>query len=156
MSFIPTGWTQCPHCPAYHGGPPGPCLRCSGKIVKIKAEAAQVWEDAENYSAEKELQKCAMKWLLLQGYSGVVWHRTDKRSTAQIGVADLLACQPGTGRFCAFEAKIGRNKPTQAQLDYLAAVRKNGGIGFVFTTLAELRSGIADADPETAPLPAPQ
>lgn len=50
------------------------------------------------------------------------------------GVADLLCVgtvQDIPGKFIAIELKKPGGKPTQAQLDFLQAVREKGGIAFI-------------------------
>lgn len=45
------------------------------------------------------------------------------------GVPDIVACYKG--KFIGVECKSGKNKPTELQLRNLAAIKDNGGFGFV-------------------------
>jgi hypothetical protein len=89
---------------------------------------------------EGELVKAVLEYLTLKGCyafrnnSGLtVREYKGKRHVIRAGVvggADILGCTPD-GRFLAIEAKIGRNKPTPAQLDFLDEIWTRGGIGIV-------------------------
>ena len=48
---------------------------------------------------------------------------------ADAGTSDIIACY--RGRYLAIECKIGRNKPTAKQIDFLDSVREAGGIALV-------------------------
>lgn len=48
------------------------------------------------------------------------------------GVPDILLCV--NGRFMAVELKVGDNKPTALQADYLRRIGMAGGLVFVITT----------------------
>lgn len=49
------------------------------------------------------------------------------------GLSDIIGILP-SGRFLAIEAKVGRNKPTEAQEEFLARVRASGGVAAVVYT----------------------
>jgi len=53
------------------------------------------------------------------------------------GISDIIGIAPG-GKFCAFEAKVGRNKPTEDQLAFIENVKAHGGVAGVFYSLDEL------------------
>lgn len=48
---------------------------------------------------------------------------------APAGTADILCCF--RGRFVAIECKVGKNKPTPAQVEFLARVQDAGGAAIV-------------------------
>jgi len=92
---------------------------------------------------ETELVRAAMGYLQLKGWkpirvnSGMVKANGGVFRGAAPGTSDIIACSP-YGVFAAFEAKVGRNKPTQKQIDFIDAVKANGGIAGVFYNLDEL------------------
>ena len=57
---------------------------------------------------------------------------------APAGTSDILGVLPN-GKFIALEAKVGNNKATLKQLEFLAKVIRNGGHGIVFYSLKELK-----------------
>lgn len=61
-----------------------------------------------------------------------MWQAGVKGSSDLIGVA-------ADGRFIAIECKVGRNKATQFQLDFLEAVRSRGGIAVIIYSLDDLQ-----------------
>lgn len=58
------------------------------------------------------------------------------------GVADAIACSP-TGKFFAFEFKVGRRRPTREQEWFLQAVKDCNGGAFVIHSVEELEAAIA-------------
>jgi len=60
------------------------------------------------------------------------------------GASDILGVLPG-GRFFAAEAKVGRNKPTRSQQDFLNSVSRAGGLAIVFYSIDELIEKIREA-----------
>lgn len=57
---------------------------------------------------------------------------------AKAGTADIIGCY--RGRYFAIEAKVGRNKSTPAQDEFLNSVREAGGIAFVARSLDDVDS----------------
>jgi hypothetical protein len=61
-----------------------------------------------------------------------VWDPTRKafrkNTTGRLGTSDILGVLPVNGRFCAIEVKIGRDKLTDDQTQFLTDVRKAGGL----------------------------
>ncbi len=54
------------------------------------------------------------------------------------GSADIFGVDKATGRFIAIECKVGRNKPTALQEDFLEQVRKRNGIAVVAYNLTDV------------------
>lgn len=54
------------------------------------------------------------------------------------GASDILGLIPPTGRFLAIECKVGKNKPTDKQIEFLAAVREAGGLDVVAYVLDDV------------------
>ena len=98
---------------------------------------------------EKDLQKQIKDYLTLQGYVVVkfasvgIYNPVRKQFIPQSrkGVADLLACSP-KGRFFAIEVKVGYNKPTEEQLEFLQEINDRGGIGIVAYSLEDVENVI--------------
>ena len=94
---------------------------------------------------ESDLQYAIKQWLELKGFLVVKFSSVGifKKSTQSYirqprrGVSDLLACSP-TGQFWAIECKVGSNKATPEQLEFLAQVEKNGGVAIVARKLEDV------------------
>ncbi len=94
---------------------------------------------------EGDIQRLIM--LALSEAGCLIWRNncgsyTDPRSGSFIrygigmpGGSDLIGIYKG--RFCAFEIKTPRGKATDAQLNFIAAVIKNGGIAGVVRSAEE-------------------
>lgn len=99
---------------------------------------------------EKDIQRTILDYLNAQGHyairvntQGVPIHGeggaiTGFRPSPQRGVADILCCMKGTGRFLAVEVKTGDNKPSAEQDQFLKDITDRGGIGTVVWSLDEL------------------
>jgi len=61
------------------------------------------------------------------------------------GTSDVIACLPRSGRFLAVECKVGRNKPTPAQMDFLERVRQAGGIAIVAYDITDVIKVVEEA-----------
>ncbi len=59
---------------------------------------------------------------------------------AAAGTADIIGCYKG--RYFAIEAKVGRNRPTSAQKEFLDSVQAAGGIAFVAWSLDDVDAGM--------------
>ena len=46
------------------------------------------------------------------------------------GLSDIIGILPD-GRFLAIECKVGKNKATELQLQFLSAVNQSGGVAFI-------------------------
>lgn len=57
------------------------------------------------------------------------------------GSGDIIGVLPD-GRFLSAEAKVNRNKPTDAQYRFAAAVGKRGGVAVWFRTVPELLAAL--------------
>ena len=66
---------------------------------------------------------------------------------APAGTADIVGIAPG-GRFLAIECKIGRNKPTEAQSEFLRMVEEAGGIAILAYSVDDVTAGLQAAGVE--------
>ncbi len=57
------------------------------------------------------------------------------------GSGDIFAILPD-GRFCSIECKVGRNKPSDAQVRWADNVNEAGGMAIVVYSLDELEGAI--------------
>lgn len=55
------------------------------------------------------------------------------------GGADLIGIEKGTGRFIAVECKVGYNKPTPDQQEFLHEIERRGGHAIVAYTLDDVQ-----------------
>jgi len=55
------------------------------------------------------------------------------------GVSDIIGIHI-SGKFVAIELKVGTNKPTQKQQDFIDMINYNGGIGIIAWSLEEVQS----------------
>ena len=55
---------------------------------------------------------------------------------AEAGTADILVCF--NGRYVAIECKVGDNKPTKLQNEFLSSVREAGGIAFAAWSIEDV------------------
>lgn len=56
-------------------------------------------------------------------------------------MSDILGIHPKYG-FVAIEVKVGRNKPTDLQIDFLRTVAKNGGLAIVAYKLEDVSDNL--------------
>lgn len=103
---------------------------------------------------ESELVNAGLQELLLAGIpawrvnSGAFKAGTRFiRMTSVNGVSDIIGCLPPNGRLLAAEAKVNKNKPSEDQEKFLAAIEKAGGLAVVFYSVEELMDAI---EPEKA------
>ena len=59
---------------------------------------------------------------------------------SSVGVPDILGIIPGGGRILGIEVKRPGNQPTIAQLAFMEAIRKSGGVAFVASSVEEVES----------------
>lgn len=100
-----------------------------------------------NRRQEKKLVNECLRLLTLRGYvairtnSGMVLIQDGVRRRAvrmsAPGVSDIIACGPD-GRFVAVECKVGNNKLTDAQKDFLNRIHERGGLALVVRKLDDL------------------
>lgn len=104
-----------------------PHLFPSGATVPImpNPRAAAESESAFTARSERELQVQIETMLRRYGVH-VIRSRMDKRTTTAKGTPDILFAV--AGRAVAWEAKMPGKKPTQEQVDTLAAMSANGWI----------------------------
>lgn len=60
------------------------------------------------------------------------------------GIPDIIVCY--RGRFVAFEAKVGRNKPTKLQAATIEAIRKAGGIAAVVYSVEDVKAVLSELE----------
>jgi hypothetical protein len=104
---------------------------------------------------ETDLIGVALDWLKLAGVlawrnqAGAIFVREKGRSRkiqmGPPGSSDIIGLIPGSGRFFAAEAKVGRRQVTPDQAVFLDRVREDGGLAFVFRSLEELESALREA-----------
>lgn len=98
-------------------------------------------------ATEQQIQKTIIDYLKLKKYV-VFKHRNVgifKQATKQYiplsfgekGICDIIACAPD-GVFWGIEVKRRGGKVSPDQTDFIARVRKNGGVAFVAYTLDEV------------------
>jgi hypothetical protein len=61
---------------------------------------------------------------------------------APAGTADILCCVPPTGRMMAVECKVGDNTASAAQTQFLADVRRAGGLAIVAYSIEDVERGL--------------
>lgn len=94
---------------------------------------------------EIELQKQICEWLnynkcfAWRTNSGVFFLKNAQGKTRCVrasakGTSDILGIKPN-GQFFAIEVKVGKNKPTSEQEEFLAKILKHGGLAFVAYSL---------------------
>lgn len=101
---------------------------------------------------ETQLVRACIDYLLIRGHfvwrnnSGVTATQytnklgnTSKRiwRAGKVGSSDILGVAKN-GKFIAIECKVGKNKPSEAQNDFLQQITERGGIARVIYTLEEL------------------
>ncbi len=94
---------------------------------------------------EKDLQTQCLKYikqLKSFGYSVIAINQHGGGFSSR-GVPDLIIC--ANGKFIAVELKVGDNKPTPLQADYLQRIEQAGGQAHVVTTLDQFREVILNA-----------
>lgn len=109
--------------------------------------------------SETALVKAALQWLdwkripAWRNNTGAVQKRHTDASGATStrfirfgikGASDILGVLPPNGRILAAEAKVGRNKATAAQQEFLDMINAAGGLAFVFYSIDELEQKIQE------------
>ncbi len=96
-----------------------------------------------------ELTKHALRMLGMKGYhvwrqnNGGVWDPTLKvfrANSSTPGISDIIGFHKQTGRFIACEIKVGRDKLSTEQEQFLADVNRAGGIGRVIKNMTDLEN----------------
>ena len=60
------------------------------------------------------------------------------------GIPDIIVCYKG--RFIAFEAKVGRNKPTKLQAATIEAIKKAGGTAAVVYSVDDVKAVMSELE----------
>ena len=60
------------------------------------------------------------------------------------GIPDIIVCLKG--RFVAFEAKVGKNKPTKLQAATIEAIKRAGGTAAVVYSVDDVRQVISELE----------
>lgn len=68
-----------------------------------------------------------------------------------VGVADVLAILPGSGRFMAIEIKSEKGRLSDHQIKFLKSVNEEGGLGFVARSVTDVCNQINLLHHEQAP-----
>ena len=115
-------------------------LKCMPKDERKKlGKVGRTWDEIQyqsNARGERLLQKQVAALLTQRD----IWHsrsRMDKRTTNQRGTPDFLFVW--NGRPYAFECKIGKAEPTEAQINCHCQMRRNGWLVFVVRSLKEAK-----------------
>lgn len=96
-----------------------------------------------------QLTQYALKVLRLAGY--FVWRQNNggvydaklgryRANSATPGVSDIMGFHAQTGRIIACEIKAGKDRLSDAQVDFLAAVETAGGAALVVRHADDLKS----------------
>lgn len=101
-------------------------------ILSRKRPEAQ-WEVHE-FPLERKLQEFVVK--RLRKAPGILVMNVSDRANS--GYSDLILNV--NGKFVAIELKVGSNKPTALQLDFLKKVRESGGLGGVAWNWGEVKT----------------
>ncbi len=75
---------------------------------------------------------------------GGVWLNTHGHGMQESGWADRIGSYKG--RFVAIELKVPGGKPTRLQLEFIKAVRKDGGFAEICESLDEVKNLISAVD----------
>ncbi len=73
----------------------------------------------------------------LAGLDGCFFWKEHGGQYSTAGIPDIICCYKGL--FVAFEAKVGKNKPTKLQAKTIAAIRKTDGIAEVVHSLDDVK-----------------
>ena len=60
------------------------------------------------------------------------------------GIPDIIVCHKG--RFIAFEAKVGRNKPTKLQAATIEQIRRAGGTAAVVYSVDDVKAVMSEQE----------
>lgn len=102
--------------------------------------------------SETQLVKACLQLLQLRGV--FCWRqnqgraRFNKRSiafTSITGISDVLAIIPPNGTLLAIEAKVGKNKVTENQKTFMAAITRAGGHALEIRDIRELENFLNSA-----------
>lgn len=98
-------------------------------------------------ATEQEIQRTIIDYLKIKKYvvfkhRNVGIYKQDTGSYIPLpcgekGISDIIACSP-TGVFTAIEVKKRGGKPSPDQLDFLARVKANGGVGILAYSLDDV------------------
>ena len=82
---------------------------------------------------ETQIQKAALDLVNASGRARVYRQNTGRRGRVSFGLcvgsSDLIGWDMIGGRFVAIEIKVPGKEPDEAQVAFLAAVNRSGGIG---------------------------
>ena len=92
-------------------------------MKRTPPEKRQADADAKS---ERELQETIIQYLRMKGVLAIVHSRMDKRTTQSKGVADIICAV--NGRALALEVKVGTNKPTDEQTEWLCDAQSDGWV----------------------------
>ena len=93
---------------------------------------------------EKDLIKNIGKYL--KTVPGLFFWKEHGGMYGTAGIPDIIVCYKG--RFIAFEAKVGYNKPTELQTQTINQIIRSGGIAEVVYTVDAVKAFIAAIDKE--------
>ena len=93
---------------------------------------------------EKDLIKAIGKYL--KTVPGLFFWKEHGGMYGTAGIPDIIVCYKG--KFIAFEAKVGYNKPTELQTQTINQITRSGGLAQVVYSVDAVRETIAAMDKE--------
>lgn len=90
-------------------------------------------KDEKKYNLESNFQDAVMTFL--RRLNGCKAYKAS--NTMNRGISDVIVCYKG--RYVAIELKVGDNKPSALQLDFIAEVEEAGGTAGVAYTLRDVK-----------------
>jgi hypothetical protein len=86
---------------------------------------------------ESEIRKEIQRYLDAKGIYN--WRQWQGQFSVR-GCPDIIGILPAGGRILGIEVKRPGNQPTIAQLAFMEAIRKSGGVAFVATSIEDVES----------------
>jgi len=132
---------------------PLPSRGDSGASIGQTAES-QTTERSSYAMSETSLNRALLQYLRYHPKVADVWRnntggahlpgRGGKQQFVKFsrpGISDILGFLKD-GRFLAVEGKVGRNKPTPAQEEFIRRVRAAGGVGIIAYSVDDVERGL--------------
>ena len=88
----------------------------------------------------------SMGWIPIRVIPGIINLPRYKITGAKKGTSDLICCSPN-GRFYAFEFKVGKNKLSKSQQEFLTSVNTSKGKAFAIYSMEELKAIVQSDSP---------
>lgn len=109
---------------------------------------------------EGDLVKACLNWLQLRYPRGLFWRQNAGATKigdryikfgSMPGVSDIIGIKPGTlttgllGIFCAIECKMPKGRLQPSQQEFIAAVKRAGGIAGVVRSIDDLEKLVGES-----------